>query len=83
MATREEYLMVLKEIFSGKARNVDALSDLKEEHKIIDELGVRSVDIVEVTLALERKYGFEVDDTELEKIVTVGDIIDLLQRRVG
>lgn len=40
-------------------------------------LGLDSLDVVDLTLALEEKTGITLDDDELEEVVSVGDAVDL------
>ncbi|MBY5164208.1 acyl carrier protein [Nitriliruptoria bacterium AS10] len=40
-------------------------------------LGLDSLDVVDLTLALEEKTGITLEDDELEDVVTVGDAVDL------
>ena len=45
-----------------------------EESK--DDLGADSLDLFELTMALEDEYGIEIPSEDLEKIVTVGDVVE-------
>jgi len=47
------------------------------------DLGADSLDRVEIAMALEERFGFEVSDRELERIQTVADCIEVLLGRVG
>ncbi len=40
-------------------------------------LGLDSLDVVDLTLALEEKTGITLEDDELEDVVSVGDAVDL------
>lgn len=42
-----------------------------------EALGLDSLDVVDLTLALEEKTGITLEDDELEDVVTVGDAVDL------
>lgn len=42
-----------------------------------ETLGLDSLDVVDLTLALEEKTGIALEDDELEDVVTVGDAVDL------
>ncbi len=48
---------------------------------IVDDLGASSVAILELTLALEDELDVEVSDDDVERIRTVGDIIECLRER--
>ena len=41
-----------------------------------DDLGADSLDLFELTMALEDEYGIEIPSEDLEKIVTVGDVVE-------
>lgn len=42
---------------------------------LIEDLNADSLDAVELAMQLEESFGIKVDDQELEKMKTVGDII--------
>ncbi len=49
-----------------------------------DDLGADSLDIVELSMALEDKFGIEeMSEEDIGTIVTVGDLVKYLQNRVG
>ena len=49
----------------------------------VDDLGADSVDIVELSMALEDEFGIaEMSEEDLAKIVTVGDLVRYLQNKV-
>ena len=49
----------------------------------VDDLGADSLDVVELTMALEEEFSLpEVSDEELKKIVTVGDLVEYVSRFV-
>ena len=45
------------------------------EKSFIDDLGADSLDIVELVMAMEDEFGFEIPDEEAENIRTVGDAV--------
>ena len=42
----------------------------------VEDLGADSLDLFELTMALEDEYGIEIPSEDLEKIVTVGDVVE-------
>jgi acyl carrier protein len=49
------------------------------EAKFIEDLGADSLDIVELIMALEEEFGYEIPDEEAEKLLTVGDVIKYIE----
>lgn len=52
---------------------------VKEEATFIDDLSADSLDIVELVMSLEESFEMEIPDTEAEKIVTVGDVVQYIK----
>jgi acyl carrier protein len=48
--------------------------------KFIDDLGADSLDIVELVMAMEEKFGIDIPDEDAEGIRTVGDAISYLKK---
>jgi acyl carrier protein len=51
------------------------------EASFIDDLGADSLDLVELIMEMEEVFGVEIADEELEKIRTIKDVIDFLQKK--
>ena len=64
---------------------IDQLDVTKEqcvlEASFIDDLGADSLDIIELLMEMEEAFGVEIADEELEKIVTIKDVIDFLKQK--
>ena len=52
------------------------------EASFIDDLGADSLDIVELVMALEEEFDIEIPDSDAEKVVTVGDVVDYIKENV-
>ena len=57
----------------------DDVEKIKPEAKLIDDLGADSLTAVEIVMELEKELGLDIDDSEVEKIVTVQDIINIVE----
>ena len=51
------------------------------EAKFIEDLGADSLDQVELIMALEEQFGAEIPDEEAEKLTTVGDAIEYIEKK--
>ncbi len=61
--------------------NIDA-SQVTPEAKFVKDLGVDSLDIVELIMALEERFGIEISDEQAEKIVNVGDVMRYIEKQL-
>ncbi len=52
------------------------------EASFIDDLGADSLDIVELIMALEEEFDLEIPDTDAEKVVTVGDVVEYIKDNI-
>ncbi len=50
------------------------------EANVVDDLGADSLDVVELVMALEEAFDLEIPDEEAEKIRTVKDIFEYLEK---
>tara|TARA_B100000214_G_scaffold355157_1_gene312683 strand:+ start:92 stop:328 length:237 start_codon:yes stop_codon:yes gene_type:complete len=57
--------------------------DIKNESKFIDDLGADSLDTVELVMALEEEFETEIPDEEAEKITTVQEAIDYINKNLN
>lgn len=55
-------------------------SEIKLESRFVDDLGADSLDVVELVMALEEKFEIEIPDEEAEKIATVKDVVDYIEK---
>ena len=58
--------------------NVDA-SEVMPGTKFTDDLGADSLDLYQIILGVEDAFDIEIPQEEAEKIVTVGDAVELIQ----
>lgn len=56
-------------------------ASITEDTNITDDIGCDSLDMVEMLMNVENKYGFEFDNAEAIDIKTVGDVVKLIEAR--
>ncbi|MGB6432180.1 MAG: acyl carrier protein [Candidatus Acidiferrales bacterium] len=49
----------------------------------VDDLGADSLDTVELVMAFEEAFGIEIPDEDAEKIATVKDAIDYIEKHAS
>ena len=60
--------------------NVDA-ADITEETSFKEDLGADSLDLFELVSNLEDEYEIEIPSEDLEKITTVGAVVEFLKAK--
>lgn len=58
--------------------NVEA-ETITEQSSFKEDLGADSLDLFELVMALEDEYSVEIPSEELEKMATVGDVMNYLK----
>ena len=63
-----------------EAINVDE-EEIKPEAKLNEDLGIDSLAAVELALELENEFGIRIEDEELANLVTVQDVMDIIEKK--
>ena len=69
----------LKEIIADQL-NVDATT-ITPESRFKEDLEADSLDLFELVMSLEEEYGVEIPAEELEKLATVGSVVEYLKEQ--
>lgn len=67
----------MKELIA-EGLNIDE-SRITEDASFKEDLGADSLDLFELVMSLEDKYDVEIPSEELEKLLTVGDVIKYIE----
>lgn len=65
--------IIVEHLGTDEAKVTDSAS-------FIDDLGADSLDTVELVMALEEEFGCEIPDDAAEKIMTVKDAVDYIEK---
>jgi acyl carrier protein len=60
-----------------------AEEDVVPTASFVDDLGADSLDQVELIMAMEEEFNVSISDEDAEKIATVQDAIDYVQKALG
>ena len=58
-------------------------ADLQDSTNLRDGLGLDSMDVVSVVSQIERQFRIRLTHQELETMVTVGDVLNLLEAKIA
>lgn len=71
----------IKEMLAGQL-DVDA-EEMSLDTKIAEDLGADSLDVVELLMAIEDEFSVEIPDEEIEKLKTIGDVVEYIQNNMA
>ena len=66
----------------AEVMNVDE-EEITMDTTFVDDLGADSLDVFQIIMGIEEELDIEVNVEEAEKIVTVGDAVELIKKTVG
>jgi acyl carrier protein len=81
MPDRETIRQTLIELLEADTGEKHA--DLEENVDLRNGLGLDSVDVVSIVSQIERRFRIRLTHQELETLVTVGDVLNLLQAKLA
>ncbi len=76
MASREEVYEQVREILVERL-DIDE-ADVTEEASLRDDLKADSLDLVELIMDLEERFGVKISDDEAQAIGTVGEAVSFI-----
>lgn len=56
------------------------LEEVDMNARVLEDLGADSLDVIELTIAMEEDLGIDIPDEQVDDIVTVGDIVVSLDK---
>jgi len=59
---------------------VDA-NDVSLEKSFVEDLNADSLDLTELIMTFEERFGFEISEEEAEKLKTVGDVVSYIKTK--
>ncbi len=57
------------------------VADVAPEKSFVEDLNADSLDLTELIMTFEERFGFEITEEEAEKLKTVGDVISFIQKK--
>ena len=58
-------------------------SDIKDEARLYEDLGVDSLDYLETIVEVENTFKINIPDDDYERLWTVGSLVDYVTRKVS
>ncbi len=58
-------------------------SSIAPQADFMKDLGLDSLDLIELTMAMEEEFGMEIQDEEAQKIMTIPQLLELLEEKMA
>ncbi|MCX3263901.1 MAG: acyl carrier protein [Chryseobacterium sp.] len=81
--TKEAIIAALKTIIKPYSEETIVLETLSENTDFIKDLKINSANLVDIVLDVEEKFGIEIDNDSMAKMLTVQATIDVIQSKLG
>jgi len=81
MNTKDDLMSIEKEVMEivVEQLGVDA-ADVSVEKSFVEDLNADSLDLTELIMTFEERFGFEISEEDAEKLKTVGDVIAYIKK---
>ena len=79
MTTLEKLIAVCNAVFEGEI----SLEGVTPESNLRDEVGINSVGMLYMAMALEEEFSIKFRNEDFSSIATVQDVIDCIERKVA
>ena len=82
--SRSEIIEKLKEVIKMATGSDDsALVEVNENSSLVTDLGLNSVGVLYVVIAIEEFFSIQFDDVGFGDFSTVGSVIDYIEKKVN
>ena len=78
---KKEILEKLKEIFKMVVSNKVDLSKVTYENDIVRDLGINSVGVLYMAIAIEKVFNVDMTQTSITSFNTVGDVVSFIEEK--
>ena len=79
----EKLINELKEIITPYTENKAALETISENTDFLVDLKINSANLVDVILDIEEKFGIEIDNDSMAKMLTVKATIAIIEEKLA
>ena len=76
---REEIFRFIVSVFE----TLIEVNEIQESDELVEDLGISSMDILTLLSYLEEEFDIRITERMIRRVVTVGDLVDLVQKHKG
>jgi len=67
----------------NEVEDVISADDITIESRLRDDLNLNSLQAVNIIIELEDEFNISISEDELAPLVTVGNVVDIIQNKLG
>ncbi len=83
MTAQQDFTQPLEQIIRRFAPKSKGDLRLTTETRLIEDAGIDSPRMIDIILDMEDRFGFTIDDHEVQEVRTFGDLVTLVSQRVA
>lgn len=80
---KSEILAKVKTIITPYCKNQEALANMTEESRFLEDFEINSARLVDIVIDFEDEFDIEVSDEEADKIRKVGNGVDMIMAKTA
>ncbi|MBB5634714.1 acyl carrier protein [Pedobacter cryoconitis] len=80
---REVLIAAIKEIAAPYTEDKTALDTINEDTDFIKDLKINSANLVDIVLDLEEKFGIEIDNDSMAKMLDVKSTVEVIEAKLA
>ncbi|MBB6501810.1 acyl carrier protein [Pedobacter cryoconitis] len=80
---KEALISAIKEIVSPYTEDKTTLENISEETDFITDLKVNSANLVDIVLDIEEKFGIEIDNDSMAKMLNVKAAMEIIEAKLA
>ena len=81
--TDKEIIDNLKIIIKPYVNNIEGLENINSDTEFIKDLEINSANLVDVILDVEDKFDIRIENDEMEKMLSVGASLEIIQSKIS
>ena len=79
---KKELMTIQKEVIDIIVEQLGVdVADVALGKSFVEDLNADSLDLTELIMTFEERFGFEISEEDAEKLKTVGDVVDYIEKR--
>lgn len=75
--------MILEKVIAVFATMADTDDEITADSELMEDLNISSMDILMLMTTLEEEFKISISEKEIRKMVTVGDVVQVISEKVG